>query len=143
VFVLVRTSNPGAADVQELELAGGDRVWERLAELVTDLGAGDVGRHGLASVGAVVAATAPGHLDRMRELMPRAVFLLPGVGPQGGRVENLAAAFAAGPASGLVTASRSIAGAHAASGSEPSVAARAEAERLRALTWELAQRHAR
>jgi orotidine-5'-phosphate decarboxylase len=66
LFVLVRTSNPGAADIQELELAGGGRVWERLANLVTRLGAGDVGDCGLSSVGAVVAATAPGHLSRLR-----------------------------------------------------------------------------
>jgi orotidine-5'-phosphate decarboxylase len=124
--------------VQELELAGGGRVWERLAELVTRLGAAEVGRHGLASVGAVVAATAPGHLARMRELMPHAVFLLPGVGAQGGQVADLGAAFAGGPAAGLVSASRSIAGAHATRGGEPPAAARAEAERLRALAWALA-----
>jgi orotidine-5'-phosphate decarboxylase len=74
----------------------------------------------------------------MRELMPRAPFLLPGIGAQGGRVEDLAPAFAPGPAGGLVTASRSIARAGEESGAEPARAARAEAERLRAAAWELA-----
>jgi orotidine-5'-phosphate decarboxylase len=70
--------------------------------------------------------------------MPHAVFLLPGVGAQGGRVEDLAAAFAPGRAGGLVSASRSIAGAHESSGAEPALAAHAEAQRLREIAWELA-----
>jgi orotidine-5'-phosphate decarboxylase len=137
VLVLVRTSNPGAADVQDLELAGGGTVWEHLAGFVAELGAPGVGRSGLSDVGAVVGATEPRHLQRARELMPHAVLLLPGVGAQGGRVEELAAAFAPGRAGGLITASRSIAGAHLATGGDPAEAARAEAERLRALAWGL------
>jgi orotidine-5'-phosphate decarboxylase len=135
VLVLVRTSNPGAADVEDLELAGGGSVWERIASLVDELGRAGVGESGLGDVGAVVGATAPEHLARARELMPQAVFLLPGVGAQGGRVEDLAPAFVPGRAGGLVTASRSIANAHLARGREPAVAARAEAERLRELAW--------
>ncbi len=100
VLLLVRTSNPGAADVEDLELAGGERVWERLAGLVDELGRTGVGEAGLSDVGAVIGATAPGHLARARELMPNAVFLLPGVGAQGGRVEDLAPAFAPGRAGG-------------------------------------------
>jgi orotidine-5'-phosphate decarboxylase len=135
IFVLVRTSNPGAADVQELELAGGGSVCERLAAIVARLaGPGD----GLSEIGAVVGATAPEHLARMRELMPRAPFLLPGIGAQGGRVEDLAPAFAAGRAGGLVSASRSIAHAHERDAGSPRDAARAEAERLRAVAWSLA-----
>jgi orotidine-5'-phosphate decarboxylase len=143
VLLLVRTSNPGAVDVQDLELAATDRtsartVWERLAELARELGAERVGEtSGLSDVGAVMGATEPRHLARARELMPHAVLLLPGVGAQGGRVEELAAAFAPGRAGGLITASRSIAGAHLATGGEPAQAARAEAERLRAAAWAL------
>ena len=77
----------------------------------------------------------------LRELLPRAPFLLPGVGAQGGRVEDLAPAFAPGRAGGLVTASRSIVRAHedaTAGPAEPATAARAEAERLRAAAWALA-----
>ncbi len=137
VLVLVRTSNPGAADIEDLRLADSGTVWERIAALVDELGAPAVGDAGLSDVGAVIGATEPGHLERARELMPRATFLLPGVGAQGGRVEDLAAAFAPGRAGGLVSASRSIAGAHRTLGGEPAAAARAEAERLREAAWEL------
>jgi orotidine-5'-phosphate decarboxylase len=137
VLALVRTSNPGAAEVMDLELAGGGAVWERLARLVGELGCGGVGESGLSDVGAVIGATVPGHLARARELMPHAVFLLPGVGAQGGRVEDLQAAFSPGRAGGLVSASRSIAGAYLKDGGDPAQAARAEAERLRAMTWKL------
>jgi orotidine-5'-phosphate decarboxylase len=137
VLVLVRTSNPGAADVEDLELAEGGTVWERIAALVDTLGGDGVGESGLSDIGAVVGATVPAHLQRARELMPSAVFLLPGVGAQGGRVEDLAAAFAPGRAGGLISASRSIANAHLAGGEKPAPAARAEAERLREIAWGL------
>lgn len=135
VFVLVRTSNPGAADVQDLELASGGPLWQELARIVASLG--EVGSSGFSHVGAVLGATQPAHLVRARELMPATTFLLPGVGAQGGRVEDLAPAFAPGRSGGLVTASRSIALAHVERGGAPADAARAEAERLRSLAWAL------
>jgi orotidine-5'-phosphate decarboxylase len=138
VLALVRTSNPGAEDIEDLELRGGEAVWEQIARIVDGLGAPGVGDSGLCDVGAVVGATAPSHLARARELMASATFLLPGIGVQGGRVEDLSPAFEPGRAGGLVTASRSIAGAHALAGGEPAAAARAEAERLRGATWALA-----
>ena len=141
VFVLVRTSNPGAADVEDLVVAGGDgaaeTVWERLAAIVADLGAPPSPVSGLSDIGAVVGATVPEHVARMRELMPHAPFLLPGIGAQGGRIEDLAPAFAPGRAGGLVSASRSIASAHEVAGAAPAAAARAEAERLREAAWSL------
>jgi len=137
VFVLVRTSNRGAADLFDAELASGGPLWERLAGLVA--AAGTPGpESGLAQVGAVTGATVPRHLARMRELMPQAPFLLPGIGAQGGSVADLAPAFAPGRAAGLVSASRSIADAHETSGEAPSTAAHAEAERLREAAWALA-----
>ncbi len=133
LFVLVRTSNPGAADFEDLPTGDG-ALWERIASAVDRLGQVS---GGLSDVGAVVGATAPEHLDRARELMPTAVFLLPGVGAQGGDVEQLAPAFAPGKAGGLVTASRSIAQAGQERGIDPAEGARAEAERLRELAWSL------
>jgi orotidine-5'-phosphate decarboxylase len=141
VLVLVRTSNPGAADVEDLRLAEGTAVWERVAELVHELGGPGVGERGLSDVGAVMGATEPRHLRRARELMGNAVFLLPGVGAQGGRVEDLAPAFAPGRAGGLVSASRSIVDAYRSgedgSTASPAEAARTEAERLRETAWAL------
>lgn len=130
-FCLVRTSNPGAAEVQD----GGDPpLHERLARMVEELGRVTAPGGPLASVGAVTGATSPGHLARLRELMPRAIFLLPGVGTQGGRVDDLGPAFAPHPAAGLVAASRSIVDAHRG-GEEPGAAARAAADELREAAW--------
>ena len=127
VFVLVRTSNPGAADV--LDLPAPDRpLHERLAEIVAERADRLAGESGLSGLGAVVGATEPRYLPRLRELMPRSVFLLPGVGAQGGRAEDLAPAFGDHPAGALVAASRSIAGAD-----EPGAAA----ESLRSQIWAL------
>jgi orotidine-5'-phosphate decarboxylase len=136
-FVLVRTSNPGAADFFDLELTDGGPLWERVAALVDSLGSAG-SESGLSDVGAVTGATVPQHLGRMRELMPRTPFLLPGVGAQGGDVASLGPAFAPGRAGGLVTASRSIANAYVESGADPADAALREAERLRAVAWDLA-----
>jgi len=134
MFVLVRTSNPGGAFLQDAELAEGDRVWERMAGVVTDLGAEG---SEISDVGAVTGATVPEHLERLRELMPTAPFLLPGIGAQGGSVADVAPAFTPGRAGGLVTSSRGIVGAHEKAGGEPAAAARAEAERLREQAWAL------
>jgi orotidine-5'-phosphate decarboxylase len=140
VLVLVRTSNRGAEDVEDLQLQAGGAVWERLAAIVDELGRGAEGQAGMSDVGAVMGATAPAHLARARELMKSATFLLPGVGAQGGRVEELAPAFAAGRAGGLISASRGIVGAHLLNGGSPAAAARAEAERLREAAWTLSDR---
>lgn len=125
VFALVRTSNPGAADVEDLP-APRAPLHESLAALVDGLSGRLLGDGGLSGMGAVVGATEPGHIARLRELMPRSIFLIPGVGAQGGRPELLGAAFAAGAASGLVAASRGIA-------ADPDPAA--AAERLRETVW--------
>jgi orotidine-5'-phosphate decarboxylase len=139
LFVLVRTSNPGAGDLQELRVQTGGTVSERIADLVHDLGGGGVGPAGLSDVGAVVGATAPERLAGLRERMPHAIFLLPGVGAQGGRVEDLAAAFVPGAAGGLVSVSRGIVDAHRSTGGDPAGAAAAAAARLRELAWALSR----
>jgi orotidine-5'-phosphate decarboxylase len=127
IFLLVRTSNPGARDVQDVP-APHQPLHERLARLVDGLSDRLLGESGLSGVGAVVGATEPLHIAHLRELMPRSIFLMPGVGAQGGKPELLGAAFAAGRASALVAASRGIAGDR-----DPAAAA----ERLRATVWEI------
>lgn len=128
VFVLVKTSNPGSADLQDLPLADGRPLWQHVAELVHRWGADLVGSSGLSSVGAVVGATFPQEVAEARQLLPDSVLLLPGVGAQGARAEDLAAAFAAGPAAALVSASRSVIYADGGAGWQE--AAAAEAARL-------------
>ena len=128
VFLLVRTSNPGAARLQDAQL-GEAPLYEELAALVAEGAPRLAGESGLSGLGAVVGATAPEHLGRLRELMPDSVFLIPGIGAQGGRPEDLGGALAAGrPASILVAAARSIAEAD-----DPAAAA----EELRASVWSL------
>ena len=137
LLLLTRTSNPGADDLQGLRLDDGRTVSEAIAELVDEHGRAAVGLSGLSDVGAVTGATAPGHLERLRELMPGAVMLLPGLGPQGGDGRGLAPAFAPGPAGGLVPVSRGIVYAHERNGGDPAAAAADEARRLRELLWGL------
>ena len=108
IFLMVRTSNPSAAELQDLELADGHPWHEAVARLVSGWGADGVGKAGVSDVGAVVGATVPQHLGRLRELMPDQPFLMPGVGAQGGRPEDLGEAFAGRRELGVVAASRSI-----------------------------------
>ena len=138
LFALVRTSNPGAADIQDRELAEGGTVSEAVARMIDELGGPGVGQAGLSDVGAVTGATAPERLEALRALMPHAVWLLPGIGPQGGSGRDLAPAFAPGPAGGLVSASRAIVNAfQRGGGGAPAARARDEAARLRELIWGL------
>jgi orotidine-5'-phosphate decarboxylase len=135
IFCLVRTSNAGAADVQELTLSDGRHVWHHVAELVGEGGAELTGERGLSSVGAVVGATVPRAVAEARRLLPRAVLLLPGVGAQGATAADVARAFTSGPASALVNASRSVIFAYRGGGSDWRSAAGAEAARLRNDVW--------
>lgn len=136
LFVLVRNSNPGAVELQDRELRDGS-LSDTVARMVAVLGADAVGRSGLSDVGAVVGATAPHLLERMRELMPNAIFLLPGVGAQGGRIAELGPAFSRSAAGGVISVSRGIVQAHRMSGGDPAAAARREAARLREQAWAL------
>jgi len=135
IFCLVRTSNPGAEDVQELTLTNGLRVWQHVARLVAEWGEDLVGERGLSSVGAVVGATVPRAVGQARRLLPQSVLLLPGVGAQGATPADVARAFTSGPASALVTASRSVIYAYRKGGSDWRAAAGAEAARLRSEVW--------
>jgi len=130
LFCLVRTSNPGAADLLDVP-APDAPLFERLAALVAERVPRLMGESGLSGMGAVVGATEPRHLGRLRGLMPESIFLVPGVGAQGGQAAELAAALGAHPGSLLVTASRSIADAP-----DPAAAA----EELRVEAWALAER---
>lgn len=108
VLAILKTSNPGSADIQDLALADGRLLWQHIAVLLDHWGEDLVGASGLSRLGAVVGATHPEVLETVRSLMPQAVLLLPGVGAQGGKPEGLAAAFTPGPGSALVSASRSV-----------------------------------
>jgi orotidine-5'-phosphate decarboxylase len=135
VLVVVKTSNPGSVDLQDLPLADGRPLWQHVAALVDRGGADRVGESGLSSVGAVVGATFPQEVAEARQLLPRSVLLLPGVGAQGARAGDVGEAFSIGPAGGLVSASRSVLYADRGAGWQEAAAAEAErlAEELRAV----------
>jgi orotidine-5'-phosphate decarboxylase len=134
IFVIVRTSN-ASGDLQDAVLKDGRPMWHYVAGLVDEWGEGTVGEVGLNSVGAVVGATHPRAVAEARKLMPRSIILLPGVGAQGGMVSDLTRAFQSGPASALVTVSRSVNYAFRETGSDYREAAGAEATRLRQEIW--------
>jgi orotidine-5'-phosphate decarboxylase len=135
VFCLVKTTNAGSADLQDVTMSDGRPLWHHTAQLVNDWGAGLVGNRGLSSVGAVVGATYPRAVAEARKLMPRAVLLLPGIGAQGATPADVARAFTSGPASALVSVSRSVIYAFRVDGADWRKAAAAEAARLRGEVW--------
>jgi orotidine-5'-phosphate decarboxylase len=135
LFCVVKTTNAGSADIQDLALSDGRPVWQHVAMLVNEWGAGLVGERGLSSIGAVVGATYPRAVAEARRLMPQAVLLLPGIGAQGATPADVARAFTSGPASALVPVSRSVIYAFRVDGADWRKAAAAEAARLRGEVW--------
>lgn len=130
VFVLTRTSNPGAALLQEVEVDGRP-LFLRVADLVRDLGAAHIGEQGYSDVGAVAGATAPAQLRQVREALPQAFLLVPGYGAQGAGADALAGV-AVGEAAGfVVNASRSIIFAWQTDGGDYRRAAAVAAESMR------------
>ncbi|MAD32278.1 MAG: orotidine-5'-phosphate decarboxylase [Planctomycetes bacterium] len=107
VFVLVRTSNPGAQDLQDL-VVDSEPLCDRVARAVNAWGAGLEQEHGYHAVGAVVGATWPAELARLRRLLPNSWLLIPGVGAQGGKVEDLNVAFDDRGLGALINQSRGI-----------------------------------
>jgi len=112
IFVLVRTSNPGSALMQDVQLADG-RTWsEALADHLRPLSEVGVGKLGFSGLGAVVGATQTHTMQSLRKRLPRSIFLLPGYGTQGATADMTRAAFVDGRGA-IVSASRSILYAHA------------------------------
>ncbi|MDR2089740.1 MAG: orotidine-5'-phosphate decarboxylase [Clostridiales Family XIII bacterium] len=109
VFILVKTSNPGSADIQDQTLAGsGLRVYEHVADLVSAWGAGLIGSRGYSRVGAVVGATFADLGAALRKRMPHTFFLVPGYGAQGASGKDLRGFFDADGGGAVVNSSRGI-----------------------------------
>jgi orotidine-5'-phosphate decarboxylase len=123
VFVLCKTSNPGAGEIQDLLVDGSEPLFLRVARQ-----AATWDRFG--TLGLVVGATYPSDVARVRALAPHAPILLPGVGAQAGELDaSVAAGLDANGGGTLVNASRSIL--YASRSGDWQAAARAEALRLR------------
>ena len=134
IFVLVKTSNAGSGDLQDLQIFtdamsqesavsaahaqrssgntgsrnGQKFVYEHVAALVDQLGKKYRGQKGLTDVGAVVGATYPEEARRLRECMPETIFLIPGYGAQGGSAKDAAAGFRDDGRGAIINNSRGI-----------------------------------
>lgn len=110
VCVLVRTSNPGAGDVQDLDV-GGAPVWRRVAEMLSAECARLSGASGWSGLMAVAGATYPEEARALRETMPTALFLVPGYGAQGASAADATAGFVTRGAvreGGVINSSRGV-----------------------------------
>ena len=131
---MLKTSNAGG-DVQDLKLSDGRPLWHQLAELIGSWGEELIGDCGLSSIGAVVGATHPREVGEARRMLPQAPLLLPGIGAQGATPADVARAFTSGPASALVSVSRSLIYAFRSSDLDWRTATGAEAARLQREVW--------
>jgi len=107
IYVLVRTSNPGASTFQDRR-TDGVAVFEAVADTVQQLNQNHRGSEQWGPVGAVVGATWPDELAALRCRMPNTPFLIPGYGSQGGKAADVAAAFGSSGSGALVNSSRAI-----------------------------------
>ncbi len=141
LFVLVKTSNPSSVDIQDLELASGERVYERVAQLVNGWGRETASPGGYSSVGAVVGATHPREGAALRALMSQAPFLVPGYGAQGAGAAELRGFFDADGLGAVVNSSRAILYAYRKHGDVPwQEAARRETQDMKSALWRVAGR---
>lgn len=114
VFVLVRTSNPGAGLFQDLEVkrSGSDaaprRLFEHVGEAVRAWSRENLGSSGFGDVGAVVGATYPAELAQLRQAMPEVIFLVPGFGAQGGSAIDVLPALRPDGLGAVINSSRGI-----------------------------------
>jgi orotidine-5'-phosphate decarboxylase len=112
IFVLVKTSNPGGGQFQDL-VCDGRPLYRHVAQYVEMLAAQTAGECGYGDVGAVVGATYPEQLSELRAAMPHTWFLVPGYGSQGGTAADVARAFDDRGLGAIVNNSRGIIFAHA------------------------------
>ncbi|MCD7929783.1 MAG: orotidine-5'-phosphate decarboxylase [Clostridiales bacterium] len=107
LFVLVRTSNPSAVDLQDLEIGGG-KIYDVMGALAAKWGKGYLDCYGYNRVGAVVGATWPEQLAQLRKALPHTFLLVPGYGAQGGTAEDVRFAFDEKGHGAIVNSSRGI-----------------------------------
>ena len=108
LFILVKTSNPSSGELQDLKLETDEEVYTRVAKLVENWGEELRGEYNYSSIAAVVGATYPEQLKKIRKLVPNTYFLIPGYGAQGGTAKDIAYGFDENGLGGIVNASRSL-----------------------------------
>ena len=140
VFVLVKTSNPSSAEIQDLDLLSGEPVYSRVADLVNAWGVGTDGSRGYRAVGAVVGGTHPGQGVALRRQMPGVPLLVPGYGAQGATAGDISGFFDANGTGALVNSARAILYAYRKRPGDWRAAALHETQEMRAALWKAAGR---
>ncbi|HEX3047475.1 MAG TPA: orotidine-5'-phosphate decarboxylase [Bacillota bacterium] len=108
LFLLVKTSNASSADFQNQLLRSGEELYIHFARKIVELSQNTLGDRGYSFIGAVVAANYPDEAIRVRQILKNNIFLVPGYGAQGGRVEDLAHYFDENGLGAVVNSSRGI-----------------------------------
>lgn len=114
IFVLVKTSNPGSGDFQDLQLASStneETLFQRVASelnLLSNQATAATDRYNLCEMGAVVGATYPNQLVDLRQRLPKCWLLIPGFGAQGGTAQDTAGGFHPNGLGAIVNSSRAI-----------------------------------
>ena len=107
-FVLVKTSNPGSGELQDVKAADGRTIYEVMGELNEQIAAGTEGKYGFTMAGAVTGATYPQQIQDLRSRLPHTFFLVPGYGAQGGTAADVKYAFNEKGHGAIVNPSRGI-----------------------------------
>lgn len=107
IFVLVKTSNPSSSQIQDI-IADSKPIYEHVAGMVNQWSENRIGKYGYSSVGAVIGATYPDMLKRLRRIMPTTFFLVPGYGAQGAGAEDIKNSFNADGLGAIINSSRGI-----------------------------------
>jgi len=138
IFVLVRTSNPSADEIQG-QAVGDELMDERVATLVEGWGRELIGKSGFSLVGAVVGATYPEEAKVLRNIMPHQIFLVPGYGAQGGDADSVKYCFHKNGTGAIVNSSRGIIFAYQKNGQPGEAYAEAAREAALAMKEDLEQ----
>jgi len=107
IFVLVKTSNKSSGDFQDIKIADGGTLYEKVAQSVIEWGKG-CGDYKYNNIGAVIGATYPEQLKSLRKVMQNTFFLVPGFGAQGGAADDIKYAFDENGEGAIVNSSRAI-----------------------------------
>lgn len=106
VFALVKTSNPSASEFQDKQIKGGKELYIEIAKYINKIGKEVMGESGYSSIGAVVGATYPAQAKKLRKIMPKTIFLVPGYGAQGGKADDVMHCFNEDGLGAIVNSSR-------------------------------------
>ena len=106
-IILVKTSNPSSGDIQDKITVNKKTVSELVCDYINE-NATQTGDYGFSDVAAVIGATYPEDIKKYRTKLPNSLFLIPGIGYQGGDVQLLDAAFNNEGLGAIITCSRAI-----------------------------------